>query len=858
MAGTTYLCCEDHRRAALEERPALNGIDYLEVADLDPAELDSIEAAEYAALPAAQRARLLWQRRLTVAFVNPLLPGHLAALDAAQLSVDGGERADSRNIAVTRLSSSSSALVLRASRRGDFSTYRLRISASDTDADPPAGFDPLLSVVDFSFKVDCPSEFDCVEPRDCPPEPLEPLDIDYLTRDYGTFRRLMLDRITALSPGWRDRHAADLGMTLVETVAYVADYLSYRQDAIATEAYLRTARSRVSVRRHARLVDYPMHDGCNARAWVQVLLDPSVPEAGITLPHADPATGVTTKFLTRASAAPRVTYARGDEVIATQHPEVFELLRQEGVSAPRLYPAHEVLPFYTWGASDCCLPKGATRAALRGHFPRLAPGDVLVFEEVLGPRTGLPADADRSHRHAVRLTAAALKEDPLGGRFLDEPSEAGVPVTSIAWSRADALPFPLCVSATISADGQARPAVVSVARGNIVLVDHGRQVVETLQPVPSPTLQRPRGGARCAEREPVIVPPRFRPALGAAPLTHAAPLDGGPASRALASDVRRGLPAVTLAASDSTQPWTVRRDLLASSADAPHFVAESDSDGTAWLRFGDGRHGRRPAEGVIFSASYRVGNGTRGNVGADAIAHIATTVDGIAGVRNPLPAAGGVDPEDVEDVRRFAPVAFRTQERAVTAEDYASMTERHPQVQQAAGTFRWTGSWRTVFVTVDPFERVDADEALEPDLRAHLEPYRMAGHDVAVDMPRYVPVEIEMEVCAKREYFRSDVKRALHERFSSRVLADGTPGLFHPDRFTFGQPIFLSALYAAAQAVDGVETVRITRFGRQGQPDPKPLADGRLDFGRLEIAQLENSRDFPDRGVFRLRVAGGK
>ena len=59
-------------------------------------------------------------------------------------------------------------------------------------------------------------------------------------------------------------------MTLVELLAYSADQLSYYQDAVATEAYLGTARRRASVRRHARLVDYAMHDGANARAWVVV------------------------------------------------------------------------------------------------------------------------------------------------------------------------------------------------------------------------------------------------------------------------------------------------------------------------------------------------------------------------------------------------------------------------------------------------------------------------------------------------------------------------------------------------------------------------------------------------------------
>src|ERR1044072_4093137 len=86
----------------------------------------------------------------------------------------------------------------------------------------------------------------------------------------------MLDRMTLLARDWQERSPADLGIVLVELLAYSADYLSYRQDAIATEAYLGTSRKRVSVRRHARLVDYFMHDGCNARAWLHIQAGPGV------------------------------------------------------------------------------------------------------------------------------------------------------------------------------------------------------------------------------------------------------------------------------------------------------------------------------------------------------------------------------------------------------------------------------------------------------------------------------------------------------------------------------------------------------------------------------------------------------
>src|SRR6185312_4621661 len=74
-------------------------------------------------------------------------------------------------------------------------------------------------------------------------------------------------------PDWKERHAADIGIMLVEVLAYVGDYLSYYQDAVATEAYLDTARQRISVRRHGRLVDYVLSEGTNARAFVAVAVD---------------------------------------------------------------------------------------------------------------------------------------------------------------------------------------------------------------------------------------------------------------------------------------------------------------------------------------------------------------------------------------------------------------------------------------------------------------------------------------------------------------------------------------------------------------------------------------------------------
>lgn len=134
----------------------------------------------------------------------------------------------------------------------------------------------------------------------------------------------------------------------------------------------------------------------------------------------------------------------------------------------------------------------------------------------------------------------------------------------------------------------------------------------------------------------------------------------------------------------------------------------------------------------------------------------------------------------------------------------------------------------------------------------------MAGHDLEIDSPHYVSLEIAMFVCVRSDYFRSDVGAALREIFSSGTLADGRKGIFQPDFFTFGQTVYLSALYAAAQAVEGVASVQIRTFQRQGLPETSGLTNGFLAMNRLEIARLENDPNFAERGIFKLELGGGR
>jgi predicted phage baseplate assembly protein len=305
-----------------------------------------------------------------------------------------------------------------------------------------------------------------------------------------------------------------------------------------------------------------------------------------------------------------------------------------------------------------------------------------------------------------------------------------------------------------------------------------------------------------------------------------------------------------------SDPWLPARDLLGSDRFAREFVLEIDSDGHSNLRFGNDVLGAQPEAGFAAQAYYRVGNGRVGNVGHDTIVNIVTKIKGITKVNNPLPAVGGIDPEDLESVRLYAPQAFRRQERAVTAEDYAEVTQRHPGVQRAAATIRWTGSWYTVFVTIDRIGGLPVDAAFENEIREFLERYRMAGQDLEVNAPVAVPLEIKLEVCVKAGYYKSNVKSALTEVFSNRVLAR-QKGFFHPDHFTFGTPVYLSQIYATAMQVAGVQSLEVQSFKRLGKTANNEFQDAELRVGRLEIVRLDNDPNFPENGKLELLMKGG-
>ncbi len=828
-----YFCSAKNRRALVLATPTLNGIDFLEV-------VGPSGCGRQLALTLLKDARSL-----------TLTPDNVAITGGSPVSVTSISPATNDDPFV---------LTVNLDGPGDFSPYQLAVVAGPGITEPPDGFDPQLSTVSFSFKAGCPTPADCLPDNCCPAPVRSAPDINYLAKDYGGFRQVMLDRLAVLVPGWTETHAADLGVAMVETLAYAADHLSYQQDAVSTEAYIGTARSRISLRRHAKLVDYTVGEGCNARVFVALELaahqDNILVPAGTTFYVQQPGIPVSVRW----------TDVLTQQLTSSPHP-IFSSMEDR-----TLFCEQNRMDFYTWGDTNCCLPPGATEATLLGHNNTLQPGDVLLFEEVFGPATGDEADANADNRCAVLLTG--LLTTNYKGRPLVDPL-TGDAITRITWSADDALPFPICISSTTDSDHGSVPVYgVSVARGNIVPADHGITITaETLPPVPPAPPAPPEGsGCSCASSVPAPLPiPRFHPQLASGPLTFSPDFHGfSPAANGLTSvtaflapDPKTAKPQISLSSSDSVL-WTPLTDLLSSSDNDPVFTVEVERDGTAFLRFGDDQYGEAPNAGLTFTATYRVGNSSAGNIGRDSLGHLIIGPDfssppgTIVSVRNPLAAAGGGDAESMSHIVQYAPFSYETQLRCVTEADYGDAASQLPGIHEARGTLRWTGSWYTAFVSVDPVATITT--ALVKETTSVLNLRRMMGTDLAVEGAKLVGLRIEMEICVDPGHFQGDVFAALMHLFLSGDRCNGQPGLLNAANFTFGETVYASPLIAAAQAVEGVLAATLTIFARMDAPlgTPDGVTTGYLIMGRLEIPRCDNDPNHLDHGTFVLHMDGGK
>jgi hypothetical protein len=708
---------------------------------------------------------------------------------------------------------------------GDFSLYRLHIE--------DARIDPYFNDVRFNFKANCCSDLDCAPaPHECPADPPVDFPVDYTARDFWSFRQALLDFAAQRYPAWQDRLEADAGVMLAEVMSAVGDEFAYYQDRVAREAYLETASQRRSMRRLARLVDYNIHDGLGASAW----LDFTVSAPG-TIP-----------------AGTLVTDPDGKV-----HFEVGQGMN-DSFPVPALFAvdnARNVLHPHLWDENDTCLPIRSTELYIEGHHTADLPLDDTPPEQPPGKWLLLqtfPTNPEvQARAFMVRLIARQDTNDPV---LLQ-------PLTRLQWEDVQATPFELDLE-TLE------------VHGNLLRATSGRTISQRFTIGPSfDENDRPSAIER-AGPDGMIAYMFSLPGSDQSQLVWL-----GPNPKTAAPEVRLTSRILVFGTWVIVDEWKWTRAPLGTVSAQPNDLVFTLDDGF-WqevvkyqrigndivhkdyatglgvtVRFGDNQFGAEPAIGTVFEADFRLDGGLKSKVATGTLTRC--PMGGIVQrVTNPLPAIDGVDPESPEDIRRFAPEAFRAITfRAVRPEDYAEAAERLPWVLRAGCGFRWTGSWIDAFVTPDPRGSftVTAPERIE--LERQIDRFRQAGRPAYVLDPRYANLDLIIAVCVEVTSFNGEVKKRVLEALFGHGGIRPSNGFFSHDNFTFGTPLERSRLEAAIQEVSGVRAVEEIQFRRRGWFDWRILSELTYRVGDNELIRVENDPNLPERGSVTLDMRGG-
>jgi len=760
---------------------------------------------------------------------------------------------------------------------GDFSQYTLSLSSPNLD--------PFFSSATFSFKDRCPSDLDCqaVAPQ-CPPLQANIPPIDYLSKDFLSFRRALFDFSSLQYPEWQERSEADFGVMFAEALSAVADDLSYMQDRVACEAAIENVTQRRSLVRLARMVDYEPKRATSAKVMLQFDVDSSVQTIAHGLavnapgPDGAPLVFETGDGLLEVLIDPTT----GQRLSPTSRPTSI---------ASALWNSGSIKPYWL-DDSERCLRAGATSMNVLGHGYNFQPDQYLLID------TQGPTSADPPIRQVVQLIepsgsnlAAVELCDPL---FLSPADSTGPPFLTCPVSPPSATPTPpLMPTAYTQITWQDSDALqidhdltVTTLCGNIVPATQGQTVAAETFAITAPPpgdLTTPPAIVRTGPRALATV--ANSPAPDPTP-QHLYCLSNSSRLAWLAPDPQSTdtdpKPEILLEQISGISPpqWSWVQSILDAGQFDNSFTLDdsryqfilTNSDGTAQyeyagdsgdtIRFGNGAFGEIPLDGTIFRVTYRVGGGANGNVAAGAICRIDPVVAANANllaVTNPLPASGAADAETTQTVQRLAPQKFRAvQYRAVIPQDYQNAAETLPWVQRAGTVFRWTGSWLTIFTTPDPLNSEQVTLPQQTQLIDLLNRYRMAGYESYVPAAQYASLDLELQVCAQPNAFWGDVYAAVLARLDPSSVVNGVVGFFNPNNFTFGTPLERSRLESAVQLASGVAGLLCIHYRIRGRSLTYTEMPDEVDVAPYQIIRCDNNPSLPDRGSIQITILGGK
>jgi predicted phage baseplate assembly protein len=297
--------------------------------------------------------------------------------------------------------------------------------------------------------------------------------------------------------------------------------------------------------------------------------------------------------------------------------------------------------------------------------------------------------------------------------------------------------------------------------------------------------------------------------------------------------------------------WLAVENFAASDPADRHYVLDAVSGEVEFgpsIRLADGsmrQYGAVPPAGTkIRMRRYSCGGGARGNVKPRTLSVLKSSIPFVAGVQNLHPAHGGVDGESLEDAKRRGPILLRTRSRAVTAEDYETISrEAAPEIAriQCLTAGEDDVAHGAVKIMVVPAATSAHGQFHFPDLvpsqdtldriSARLDEVRLVGTKVLVEPPRYRGITVVARLVARTRLRTEDVRR----RALVALYAFINPLTGGPDRtgWPFGRPVVRGEIFGLLQSVQGVDVVEDVRvYGANPVTGERGAEFNRLSVGR--------------------------
>ncbi len=260
--------------------------------------------------------------------------------------------------------------------------------------------------------------------------------------------------------------------------------------------------------------------------------------------------------------------------------------------------------------------------------------------------------------------------------------------------------------------------------------------------------------------------------------------------------------------------WTEVEDFINSNSKDRHYMIDHSEEK---IIFGDSKQGMIPPKGSDnIKMNYLFGGGIQGNVEANTIKSLKSSIPYIDAVNNPLSAGGGANIEDVSSVLKRGPWDLRHQKRAVTLEDFERLALSVSSNIAKTKCMNIDGKLKIFIIPDEKNAKPSPNLMLLTQVGNYIKENcinSIPTNRIEVLKPIYKEISITIDI----------VPQNIHDTiYLEETVNDVLSNYFHPltggennTGWEFGRWVYLSDIYALLEKINGVDYIAHLEINEQ-------------------------------------------